>query len=53
MNILKEMDHPNIIKGYEFYEDNDQIYFVMDLCKGGELFDRIKEKSRYSEKRCC
>lgn len=49
IDILKNMDHPNIIKGYEYYEGAHHIYFVMDLCEGGELFDRIKSKSRYSE----
>ena len=38
------MDHPNIIKLYEVYEDNRYIYLIMEECSGGELFDRIIEK---------
>ncbi|OLQ05923.1 Calcium-dependent protein kinase 34 [Symbiodinium microadriaticum] len=41
--VLKQLDHPNICKLYEVFEDADSIYIVMDLCHGGELFDRIAE----------
>ncbi|CAK0883284.1 unnamed protein product [Prorocentrum cordatum] len=34
---LRVLDHPNIVKLYEHYEDNDHIYIVMDYCCGGEL----------------
>jgi calcium-dependent protein kinase len=39
--IMKEMDHPGILKLYETYEDRTNLYLVMELCKGGELFDRL------------
>lgn len=39
--ILRLCDHPNIIKLYEVYESSKFIYIVMELLKGGELFDRI------------
>lgn len=43
IEVLKQLDHPNICKLYEVFEDADSIYIVMDLCHGGELFDRIAE----------
>ncbi|CAJ1422038.1 unnamed protein product [Effrenium voratum] len=47
--IMKMMDHPNIIKLYESFEDLRNIYLVMELCAGGELFDRIIESGHFSE----
>ena len=48
--ILKTVDHPNIIKLYEVFEDEKCIHIVMEYCSGGELFDRLEKKGRYSEK---
>ena len=41
MLILKKLDHPNIIKLYELYEDTNNYYLITEYCGGGELFDRI------------
>ena len=50
MNILRELDHPNILKMYEFFEDEKRYYIVTDICKGGELFDEISNKGKFSER---
>ncbi len=50
INIMRNMNHPNIIKLYEVYEGEFHIYLVLELLKGGELFDRIIKKGHYSEK---
>merc|ERR1712190_118666 len=47
--IMKMMDHPNIIKLYETFEDHRNIYLVMELSAGGELFDRIIESGHFTE----
>lgn len=44
------MDHPNVLKIFEIFDEIDFIYLVLELLKGGELFDRIVEKENYSEK---
>ncbi|TMW64702.1 hypothetical protein Poli38472_011582 [Pythium oligandrum] len=50
INILKELDHPNIIKLFDVYEDDrDMCYLVMEFAAGGELFDRIIAKEYYTE----
>lgn len=43
VEVLKQLDHPNICKLYEVFEDDDNIFLVMDLCRGGELFERITQ----------
>ncbi|KAI9120554.1 hypothetical protein K1719_007587 [Acacia pycnantha] len=42
--------HKNLVQFYEAYEDDDNVYVVMELCKGGELLDRILSRGgKYSE----
>ncbi|KAK4257148.1 hypothetical protein QN277_006772 [Acacia crassicarpa] len=43
-------DHPNIVKLKATYEDNENVHLVMELCEGGELFDRIVARGHYSER---
>jgi calcium-dependent protein kinase len=50
IEIMKEMEHPNIIRLYETYEDDTNIYLVMELCTGGELFDRIISVGTFCER---
>ena len=50
VQVLRTVDHPNIIKLYEFYEESDKFYMVTELMEGGELFDRIVKKTFYTEK---
>ena len=46
VDILRQIDHPNIVKLYEFYEDEKNYYLVMELLKGGDLFSYlIKDKN--------
>lgn len=42
--ILTKLDHPNIVKYYEFYLDERAIYLVMEYIGGGELFDKIVQQ---------
>ncbi|XP_057957775.1 calcium-dependent protein kinase 24 [Malania oleifera] len=42
--------HPNIVSFREAYEDKEAVHLVMELCEGGELFDRIVAKGHYTER---
>ncbi|KAG4916546.1 hypothetical protein JHK87_054103 [Glycine soja] len=42
---------PNVISIKGSYEDGVAVYVVMELCGGGELFDRIVEKGHYTERK--
>ena len=54
IDILIKTDHPNIIKLYDVFESNHNLYLVMEECNGGELFDRITDhienEEMYTEK---
>ncbi|KAL5731388.1 Calcium-dependent protein kinase 29 [Ranunculus cassubicifolius] len=41
---------PNIVEFKGAYEDKQSVHLVMELCSGGELFDRITAKGSYTEK---
>jgi len=46
---LKTLDHPNILKVFDLYEDVNCFYIVSELCTGGELFDKIIDKGYLDE----
>lgn len=55
VNILRDLDHPNIIKYYETYEDDYYINIVMEYLSGEDLFKVIamKKYNNYTEKDAC
>eukprot|EP00747_Dinoflagellata_sp_TGD_P029771 gnl/TRDRNA2_/TRDRNA2_134161_c0_seq1.p1 gnl/TRDRNA2_/TRDRNA2_134161_c0~~gnl/TRDRNA2_/TRDRNA2_134161_c0_seq1.p1 ORF type:complete len:547 (-),score=156.39 gnl/TRDRNA2_/TRDRNA2_134161_c0_seq1:180-1820(-) len=50
IDLTKNMDHPNIIKLYECFEDRVNFYLVMEVCAGGELFDAIVNAGNFTER---
>jgi calcium-dependent protein kinase len=52
IEVMKCLDHPNIVKLYETFEDKKAYYLIMELCGGGELFDKIIEEKGFTEKVC-
>jgi membrane-associated protease RseP (regulator of RpoE activity) len=49
ISILNDLDHPNIVKLIETFSTIETHYLVTELVEGGELFDRIVEKTCYTE----
>ena len=48
---LKKLDHPNILRLYELFEDTRKYFLIMEICKGGELFDEILDNGNFDEKK--
>lgn len=44
IEIMANVDHPNIVKLYDIFEDTNTYSLVMERMTGGELFDNIVEK---------
>jgi calcium-dependent protein kinase len=50
IDLLKNLDHPNIVNIYDVYEDESSFYLVTELVDGRELFDEIIYRKQLNEK---
>lgn len=50
INSLKQLDHPNIMKVLEFYQDEQYYYIILEYCAGQELFDYLIANGTFTEK---
>ena len=41
IEILRSLDHPNIVRLYSTYESTDNVYLVMQCCEGGDLWSMV------------
>ena len=53
IKILKSIRHKNIIQLFDIMESKANLYFVLEYCKGGELFDYIVKNKRLKEIEAC
>jgi calcium-dependent protein kinase len=49
ISILRSLDHPNVVRIFEFFEEVKRLYIVMEFCKGGELFAEIVKRKYLTE----
>lgn len=49
IEIMRRCKHPNIVRMYEDYDSPRHIYLVMELIKGGDLFDAISSSVKFTE----
>ena len=51
IQVLKELEHPNIIKIFEYYIDDKYHYIITELLTGGELYESILKFQKFNEKK--
>ncbi|XP_029643431.1 death-associated protein kinase 1 [Octopus sinensis] len=49
VEILCELDHPNIVQLYECFETKTEVILILELVPGGELFDYLSERDKLCE----
>jgi calcium-dependent protein kinase len=49
INVLKTLDHINIIKIYEYFHDTNFIYIISEFCSGGELYSKLRTIGYFDE----
>mmetsp|Transcript_11001 Transcript_11001/g.19619 ORF Transcript_11001/g.19619 Transcript_11001/m.19619 type:complete len:729 (+) Transcript_11001:54-2240(+) len=49
VGLLQTLKHQNIVRFWDVYEDVHFLYVVMDLCRGGEVFDMVLKQKRFTE----
>lgn len=49
VEVLRTLDHPNILKVKELVEDTKYYHIITELCTGGELFEKILKLKPFSE----
>ena len=49
IDILKNLNHPNIVRLYEVYESKTNFFLVTELCEGCELFEEISSRKQFAE----
>lgn len=50
LNVLKSLDHPGIVKIFEYFQDENYVYIIMEYLKGGSVYDRMKAIMRFGER---
>uniref|UniRef100_A0A665W7S8 non-specific serine/threonine protein kinase n=1 Tax=Echeneis naucrates TaxID=173247 RepID=A0A665W7S8_ECHNA len=49
VNILQELQHPNVVALHDVYENRTDVVLILELVSGGELFDFLAQKESLSE----
>ena len=50
IKISRQLDHPNIIRLLDTFDDGEDIYLVMELAPNGQLFSKLCRETKFDEK---
>lgn len=50
IELLSQIDHPHIMKIYEYFKENNHLYISMELLEGGDLYDYLYKIKSFTEK---
>lgn len=50
LNVMKSIDHPNIVRVFEYFVDRRYVFVVMEYCQGGQLQGRITTQLQFTER---
>ena len=51
LRVMRALDHPNVVKMIEFFEDSQAVYLVLELAAGGDLYERLLKDGPMREPR--
>merc|ERR1712061_351197 len=49
IRVMKKVDHPNLVMLYEIFEDENNIYLVLEMCAGGDLHKKLLKAGVFTE----
>jgi len=49
INIQRSINHPHITRLYNYFEDQDNVYLVLEYCENGSLFHYLRRKKKFPE----
>ncbi|PCH34951.1 Pkinase-domain-containing protein [Wolfiporia cocos MD-104 SS10] len=49
IKIHRSLDHPNIVRFQECFEDDENVYMTLELCPNGSLMDMLRRRRRFTE----
>jgi len=49
LEVMRMIDHPNLIKYYSAFEDGKYLHIVMELCSGGDLLEKLSSEGFINE----
>ena len=50
LNVLHKIDHPNVVKYVQSYQDEKYIYIIMEYIKGQDLYNKMEAYGIFKEK---